>query len=78
MLRVDDLEVGILLDIFRSYLAATIYIDEQRGRFARLGDEKHFFKVKYDISDIFDNAVDALKLVLDAVYLNRGDGSTFD
>ena len=60
-----------------SYLAATIYIDEQ-WQIRENPISGALFEVENDISDILDHAVDALKLVLNAVDLNRGDRSTFD
>ena len=66
LLRVDDLDGRVGLDVRGGDGTLAVGLDRERDRLALLGDDEDLLQVEDDVGDILDDAVDALELVLDA------------
>lgn len=78
LVGVDNGDVGVGLNVGGGHGAFAVDANLEGDRVALGADEEHFFQVKHDVSDVFDDAVDALKLVVHTLDFDRGDGRAFD
>jgi hypothetical protein len=78
LIGIDDLDIGVGLDVRRSDGAGFGDLDLKGDRLALLGNDQDFLQVQDDVGDILDNSIDRLKLVVNAVDLDGGNGGTFN
>ena len=71
-------DIGVGLDITGGDGAGASDIDEELHRLAFMRDEEDLLQVEDDVGDILHDPVDALKLVVDSVDLDRRDGRALD
>ena len=78
MLRIDDRNVRIGLDVGGGDGPSFAGLDQKGDRLALGRDDQDLLKVENNIRDILDDVVDGLELVVNAINLDRRDGGAFD
>ena len=71
-------DICIWLNICCCNFTFFICINHQAFVFACMADKLDFFEVQNNIGYVFNDAVNALKFVIDSVYLNRADSGALD
>src|SRR5258708_28356548 len=78
LVRVDDLDVGVGLDVPGGDGALAVDLEVQLHRLALFRDNEDLFQIEDDVGHILDDAVDRLELVVHALDLDRADGAALD
>ena len=79
LIGVNDGDIGIRLDVSGGdSTSAVLNLDGQSERLAFQRNDENFLQVEDDVSDIFDDPINALELVLNTLDFDRGDSGTLD
>ena len=77
-IRLEDLDVGVALDVARAHLAGLVHPQVQRLRVVDVQLQRDLLQVEDDVGRILDDAGDRRELVEHTVDLHRGDGRAFN
>lgn len=78
MVGIDNLDIGVGLNVGGSDGTGFAGPDLKGDRLALLRDHQNLLQVKNDVSDIFDHTIDRLELVINAIDFDGGNRSSFD
>src|SRR4029078_5482168 len=77
-IRLEDLDVGVALDVAGAHFAGLVGAEVQRLRVVDVQLQRNLLQVEDDVGRILDDAGDRRELVQHAVDLHRGDGRAFN
>ncbi len=76
--RLEDLDVGVGLDVAGAHFAGLVDADDQRLRVIAVQLQRNLLEVEDDVGRVFDHARNRRELVEHAVDLDRGDRRAFN
>jgi len=76
--RIEDLDIGVALNIAGGNLSRSRLRDRQRLRLVPVQLERDLLEIKNHVGGIFDHAFDRRELMLNAFDLDRGNSRALD